>query len=365
MISLKKMLNKDREFRMNIKVSIIIPTFNRSQLLSKAIESALDQDYENLEVVISDNNSDDNTQQVVDKYLKKDKNRGRLKYFINSKNLGMVGNWRKALNEYIDGDFFLILSDDDYLIDNNYISKAISLLEKDSSILSVYANGYIINESLNKFYTLSLPFNEIEEGKTIFLSRGKIIPQDLTLCNVIFNRNKTLELNSFSNDKNLTCDSELFLKLCLLGKIGVVKDFVSVYRLHSNNLIDKLGIDYEFFMNNIDHLTEPYNLAKKEGLLSEEELKVWEDGILKRSFQGTLSTVITYYGENYNLTLDKLSQKNPEVLEKALNDPKFSLFLKTRKIGLFKILVKVFEKFSAYKYSKKGQNIEKLNFEHF
>lgn len=349
---------------MNLKVSIIIPTFNRSHLLSKAIESALDQDYENLEVVVSDNNSDDNTQQVVDEYLEKDKNEGRLKYFINSKNLGMVGNWKKALNDYIDGDFFLILSDDDYLIDNNYISKAISLIEKEPSILAVYANGYIINESLNKFYTLSLPFNDIEDGKNIFLSRGKIFPQDLTLCNVLFNRKKSLELNAFSNEKNITCDSELFLKLCLLGKIGVLKDYVSVYRVHSTNLIEKLGIDYEFFINSIDHLTEPYNLAKKEGLLSEDELKVWEDGILKRSFQGTLSTVITYYGEKYNITLDTLSQKNPDVLEKALNDPKFSLFLKTRSIGLFKILVKTFEKYGRYNYSKKGRNVEELNFEH-
>lgn len=350
---------------MNIKVSIIIPTFNRSHLLSKAIESALNQDYENLEVIISDNNSDDNTQQVVEKYLKKDKNFGRLKYFINSKNLGMVSNWRKALNDYITGDFFLILSDDDYLIDNNYISKAISLIEKDSNILAVYANGYIINEPLNKFYTLSLPFSEIEDGKNVFLSRGTIFPQDLTLCNVLFNRNKALELNSFSNDKNLTCDSELFLNLCLLGKIGVVKDFASVYRVHSTNLIGKLGIDYEFFINSLDHLTEPYNFAKKEGILSKDELKIWEDGILKRSFQGTLSTVISYYGEKYDLTIDILSQKNPEVLEKALSDPKFSLFLKTRRIGLFKILVKSFEKFGRYNYSKKGQKIEELNFEHF
>ena len=99
------------------KVSIIIPTYNRSKYLTQAIESARCQDYHNMEIVVSDNASTDNTDNVMEEYSADN----RIKYFRNSVNIGMVGNWRKALSEYCSGDWFLILSDDDYLVDNSYI----------------------------------------------------------------------------------------------------------------------------------------------------------------------------------------------------------------------------------------------------
>ncbi|MGZ3749514.1 MAG: glycosyltransferase family 2 protein, partial [Pseudobdellovibrionaceae bacterium] len=92
-----------------MRVSIIIPTFNRASFLVEAIESALAQDYGDLEVVISDNASTDYTSEVA-QYFSKDP---RVKYFRNAENIGMVKNWHKAVFEYATGAWFLILSDDD------------------------------------------------------------------------------------------------------------------------------------------------------------------------------------------------------------------------------------------------------------
>jgi len=49
-------------------VSIIIPTYNRANYLEKAIESVLKQTYENIEIIVSDNASTDNTMEVMQKY---------------------------------------------------------------------------------------------------------------------------------------------------------------------------------------------------------------------------------------------------------------------------------------------------------
>ena len=145
----------------------------------------------------------------------------------------MVANWRKALNKYATGKFFMILSDDDYLIDDSYISKAVKLIETENDVVMVYANGYLHYESTDEKVKFILPFNGVESGKLIFLSRNKVLPQDFCLCNILFKRSLSLELNAFSNDYNISCDSELFLKMCLYGKVGVIGDLVSVYQFHS------------------------------------------------------------------------------------------------------------------------------------
>ena len=150
-------------------VSIIIPTYNRANYLTKAIDSALSQDYPNIEVIVSDNASSDDTGEMVKKY--KDDN--RFKYFRNNHNLGMVANWRKALNNYATGNFFMILSDDDYLIDDNYISKVVKLVESDPEIVIVYGNGYLFYEKSNKMVEFILPFNTVKMEKQYFYQEVK------------------------------------------------------------------------------------------------------------------------------------------------------------------------------------------------
>jgi glycosyltransferase involved in cell wall biosynthesis len=85
----------------NILVSICIPAYNGGHLISRAIESCLNQTYTNLEIVIVDDCSSDNTVEIIKNFQSKDQ---RIKFFRNESNLGLALNFfetfKKSSGEY-------------------------------------------------------------------------------------------------------------------------------------------------------------------------------------------------------------------------------------------------------------------------
>lgn len=120
-------------------VSIGIPTYNRSALLKRSIESALNQDYKNIEVVISDNGSTDETECVCYDYCSKDP---RIKYIKQTVNRGPAANFSAVL-ETASGHFFMWLGDDDW-IDSSYVTSCVQQFSCDStmSLVSGTPNYY-------------------------------------------------------------------------------------------------------------------------------------------------------------------------------------------------------------------------------
>jgi glycosyltransferase involved in cell wall biosynthesis len=100
-------------------VSICIPTYNRAAMIGKAIESALGQTYTNLEVIVVDNASSDNTPAVVASYRDE-----RLRYVRNEKNLGLFGNFNRCI-ELAQGKYLHILHSDDY-IDSDFTRRCVA-----------------------------------------------------------------------------------------------------------------------------------------------------------------------------------------------------------------------------------------------
>jgi glycosyltransferase involved in cell wall biosynthesis len=105
------------------KVSIGIPTFNRGIGLMKTVESVLRQDYPNLEVIISDNASTDNTNTLCHEISLND---SRIKYIRQSSNQGPTANFREVLARS-SGDYFMWLGDDDR-IDRSYVTLCLNEL---------------------------------------------------------------------------------------------------------------------------------------------------------------------------------------------------------------------------------------------
>lgn len=126
-------------------VSIGIPTFNRALTLRRAIESVLAQDYQNIEVVISDNASTDETEAICLEACQRD---SRIKYLRQPHNQGLIPNFCEARGQ-ARGEFFMWLGDDDWL-EPGYLSRCMSifLAEPQHSLVCgnvrYYQNGVFI-----------------------------------------------------------------------------------------------------------------------------------------------------------------------------------------------------------------------------
>lgn len=126
-------------------ITTIIPTFNRSQLLAKAIESVLAQSYPHFKVYVLDNHSTDNTLEVVKHYQASHPN---IIYIRHDENIGMMKNYEYGFS-LIDTPYFHVLSDDD-LIDKNFYHNALQAFDEYPE-LGLYAGSTRIVSAKNAF----------------------------------------------------------------------------------------------------------------------------------------------------------------------------------------------------------------------
>lgn len=107
-------------------ISILIPVYNRENLVVPCIQSALEQTVTNIEIVIVDNASTDGTLNVCQELAARDR---RVRVFCNDSNLGPVRNWLRCIEE-ARGVYGKILFSDD-LMAPDYLEKTLSFLDHD------------------------------------------------------------------------------------------------------------------------------------------------------------------------------------------------------------------------------------------
>ena len=217
-------------------VSIMIPTYNQEKYISDAIQSALSQTYENLEIIVCDDNSIDNTYKILKKYNDK-----RLKIFKNNKNLGRVKNYRHILYDLANGEYVINLDGDDYFLDNEYIQKCVDLIKKNNLDL-VFSNQVIRYVDFDKKTDMKL--DKIIDGNWLFLNYGKNglhIPH----MTALYNRKKALSLDFYSKDI-ISSDWESLLKFIINSKIGFVHEPSGAWRQIENSESKIQDIDKVF-----------------------------------------------------------------------------------------------------------------------
>jgi len=306
---------------MDLKVSIMITTYNRANYLPQAIESALAQDYPNLEVIVSDNASIDGTPEVVKKYI----GDPRFKYFRNEKNLGIAGNWRKALYEYATGEWALVLSDDDYLIDYSYISKATELIRKYQDIKLVWGNYITLNENSNIFKESNFKLNEFIDGKYYFIHyREHVAPHIHSTLTTLFNKIEAIKLGAFT--KNISSlDTSLWLRFMVVGDVGFIKDNVAVYRVHEKNETFSMGV--EIVLDDIEDIVDIYHCAERAGFFKQKELKKWKIRQIKILFRWRFIQYFSSGKKKIAWELFKRVYKKHPFVIKAFFNPKILFFL--------------------------------------
>lgn len=119
-----------------MKFSVLLPTRNRLDLLSYAIETVIKQDYDNWELIVSDNCSE----QDVEGYVRSLGDE-RIKYFRTGTFVPVTDNWNNALKNS-DGDYVIMLGDDDCLL-RGYFSTLKGVIEKYKSPDLIYTSALL------------------------------------------------------------------------------------------------------------------------------------------------------------------------------------------------------------------------------
>jgi glycosyltransferase involved in cell wall biosynthesis len=126
----------------NPLVSILMPAYNCENFVNQAIDSILNQTYENWELLISDDASTDNTKKIIDTYSDK-----RIKRFHNEANLGYLQTWNKII-QLAAGEYITFQDADDYS-SLNRVEKLVNTLNKNQDFGLVGSNcKFITDEGL-------------------------------------------------------------------------------------------------------------------------------------------------------------------------------------------------------------------------
>jgi glycosyltransferase involved in cell wall biosynthesis len=121
------------------RVTVFIPTYNRAKLLAYSIRGVLEQTFDDLRLVVSDNASEDETPEVVASF-----DDPRIEYVRQPRNLGLLGNHNWFL-ERVETDYALILADDD-LVYPTLLERAVPVLDRRAGAGVVHAAFDVIDE---------------------------------------------------------------------------------------------------------------------------------------------------------------------------------------------------------------------------
>lgn len=219
-------------------VSVGIPVFNGSNYIKQAIESVLKQSYADIELLISDNCSTDNTYEICKSYMESDP---RIILSRNESNLGAAPNFNKVFH-LASGKYFMWLSHDDY-IELNFIKECINILELSSSTVLCQSNLSIIDEN-NNF----LKAHKLQQSGTDKLSktgRFKNFVLNDQSCYEVFGviRRDVLAQTSLIQS-HISSDRHLIAELSLLGSFSTIEEYLFNSREHQERSIRKYPVQY-------------------------------------------------------------------------------------------------------------------------
>lgn len=208
-------------------VSICIPNYNNAAYIEEAIFSALNQTYENIEVIVVDNCSTDNSWHIISSIK-----HPRLRCIRNTKNIGMYPNFMKA-SKHANGIYIKFLCADDWL-ELNFIEQSLQFFDtKDVGLVSS-TQGKYSNERKK-----IIGYRKIPNSKTHVANPTQLFHYFLKYTNPIGNPTRVIlrkeifdEFNGFDLTISYCNDYDLWIRIAKKYKVAFVNKVLSFERKH-------------------------------------------------------------------------------------------------------------------------------------
>lgn len=216
------------------KVSVTIPTYNQAGFILRSIRSALDQDYPNVEVVVSDDGSTDATGQVVRDFIAAS-GETRVSYHRNDPNLGILRNYHHNLFQNATGDWAVNLDADDYFVDDSFLSRAMAAVVSDPAVALIFADYCEINDATGVRLDIRNGPHPAVMSDTDFLDR---FADDRIVWNhnsIVFDRHRAMELGCYWEEGVPRNDWESFFRLVMGRKVAFLNGVVAAWVQHGAN----------------------------------------------------------------------------------------------------------------------------------
>jgi len=244
-------------------VSVLIANYNNGIYIKQAVDSVIDQTYENWEIIIVDDASTDNSWLIIQDIVKLHSN---IYSYQNKKNLKVAATKSKA-TALANGEICAILDPDDALV-NTAIAKHVQRYRKNPGISLVSSNYYRCDQFLNVTATNESIYRP--ENFYSYLSSTGGIHHFWT-----FQKTKYHLTKGFDVKLILAEDQDLFYKLEEVGEVQVIDEPLYYYRIHHKAISqgDKVALAYAY------HLLAKINVNKRRSL-HDDEKKVIKNSVL-------------------------------------------------------------------------------------
>ncbi len=215
------------------KVSVIIPSYNMAAYLPQTIDSIINQDYQSLEIIVSDDGSTDNTQAVVAEYIQRYPE--RIKYVLHPN--GGESAARNAGIAASDAEFLMFVDGDDLLLPGAVSSLMGKMLQLDQSYCLVQG------EMLEVEYPSGRELRTTE-FHTIAQNRYRLFTEmtNMILASVV-RKSAMTAIGNFPDHVKWSAITEVMMKLAKIGKFYSLAQVVYHYRVRADSM--SKGMSYE------------------------------------------------------------------------------------------------------------------------
>ncbi|MCM3029813.1 glycosyltransferase family 2 protein [Niallia sp. MER 6] len=287
------------------KVSVIITTYNVEKYILFALDSVLRQSYKNIEIIIVDDCSSDNTKNILENI-----GDSRIKIYFNENNKGPSYSRNKGI-EKATGKYVAILDSDDWWEDSR-LEKCIEAIEKSNVNVICDDINFIIDGEVNPYSTL---FNskELKIIKPTSIPINLFINKDLGLLKPILNRDFIIKNNiKYAEEVKYGEDFLFLLEVLRHGEVLLIPKGYYNYREREGSLVRNSKILFEGLINS----TTNY-------LNNESDTIPLEVQVLLKSRLERHRNLLTWVLFKEDIKRFKLLS----VLKRIITKPKFSLFL--------------------------------------
>lgn len=227
---------------MSSKVSVVVPNYNHARYLPKRIESVLNQTHHNLEVLLLDDCSTDESREVIRHYATRDR---RVRTVFNEENSGSTfRQWNKGIS-LAQGDYVWLAESDDYA-DSSLLAALTARLDADPSVVLAYCDSWDINEDDQTTSTWEPFLAELDanrwkhdfatDGTALvrkYMSYRNIIPNASA---VLLRRSALLLAGPADESMRVFGDWLYWARILSLGKVAYVAQPLNYFRTHRNNV---------------------------------------------------------------------------------------------------------------------------------